>query len=87
MKKFCCCFALFFYFWPCHAACGIQFPDQGFEPVSHAVEAESSPLDSQEVPSQVFLCLFSKVNTLASIEKMCQLGKNELFQHSLSYGR
>ena len=32
----------FFFFWPCHTACGILVPQPGIKPVPPALEAQSS---------------------------------------------
>lgn len=43
-------FISLFMFWPCSMACEILVPQPGIEPKSPALEAESYPLASQEVP-------------------------------------
>ena len=54
---------------------GSQFPDQGLIPCLMQWKQNLHHWIAREVPSQVFLCLFSKVNTLASIGKNVSVGK------------
>lgn len=48
-------FSIIIIFWPCLSACGILVFQLGIEPVSSAVEAQSSPLDHQGIPSLISL--------------------------------
>ena len=46
----------FFFFWPCHTACGILVPRPGIEPVPPAVEARGlNHWTTREVPIPRFL--------------------------------
>ena len=48
--------SFFFFFWPCHAACGILVPQPGIEHVPPALEAWSlNHWTSREVPMLLFL--------------------------------
>ena len=46
---------VFFFFWPCHAACGILVPQPGIEPTSPALEARNlNHWTAREVPNLDF---------------------------------
>ena len=47
---------LFWFFWPCHAACGILVPQQGIEPVPPAWDVQSlNHWTATEVPHHTIL--------------------------------
>ena len=52
-----------FFFWPCHAACGILLPQPGVEPVPPAVEAQSLNHWTAREVQKLYIFLIKKIYT------------------------